>query len=83
MIEVIRKFNIMNENSKRDFVLDYVASNDPISRQGGTKRRTPLTIKFETLDVCQNAWFKCHGIKKGALFNYRKHLSRWQFKGSK
>jgi hypothetical protein len=64
MVEGNKKVHLMNENSKRDFVLNSLASNAPISRQGEKNKRTLLTMKFDTIDVCQNAWFKCYGIKR-------------------
>lgn len=56
------------QNSK--FVLNSLASNASISKQGETKKRTLIKMKFDTLDVCQNSWFNCHGIKKITFFNY-------------
>jgi hypothetical protein len=38
----------MNENSRRDFVLNSLASNAPIARQGEINKRTLLTMKFDT-----------------------------------
>jgi hypothetical protein len=37
MVEGIKKVSIMNENSRRKFVLNSLASNAAISRQGETK----------------------------------------------
>jgi len=56
MIDGIKKVSLMNENSKREFMLNFITSNVIIARQGG-KERTLLTMKFNTLYVCQNACY--------------------------
>ena len=62
MVEGINKLIIKNGNPKRDFVLNSLASNAPITRKGEMKKITLFIMKFEIVDVCQNAWFKCHRI---------------------
>ena len=29
-------------------------------------------MKFDTINVCQNAWFKYHGIKRSTFFSFKK-----------
>ena len=36
------------------------------------KMITLSTNRVDTLNVCQNAWFKCHGIKRRTLVKYKK-----------
>ena len=66
MVEVDKKVSIMNENSKIYFILNF-----PIAREGENNKKNLLTKKFGILDACQDAWFKCYGIKKSTLYHYK------------
>ena len=49
MSKGFKKFRGMNENSRREYVLNSLSSNACISREVGTKKRTPFIMKFDTL----------------------------------
>ena len=72
MLKGFKKFSGLNENSRREFVLNFLVCNIPFFEEVGMKKRKLFTMKFDTLNVCQNAWFKCHGIKRSTFFNYKK-----------
>ena len=54
----------MNENSKIYFVLNSLASNTPTTKDKEKYKITLRTMKFDTLDLSQNAWHNVMELKK-------------------
>ena len=71
MLEEFLKFRGLGENLRREFLLNSLASNAPFFGEMGIKKRTIFTMKFDMVNLFQNAWFKSQGIKRSTLFNYK------------
>ena len=66
----MNKIHCMNGNSKM-YVLNSIASDSPISKEGDEKRRNVFTMRLDTINVCQNPWYKLHGIKRSLSTNIK------------
>ena len=59
------------EKISKEYCCTYLCiSNIPF--QSMLETFTLFTMKFDTVNACQNAWFKCHGLKGSTFFNYKK-----------
>ena len=60
-----------HENERREFVLNSMESNAVINRSDNTKERIFLYMKFDGIEVFQNAWYLAFCIPRATFFHYR------------
>ena len=52
-----KKFRLMNGNSRREFVLNSLASNVVVAIEGEEQKRYLFTMRLDTLDVYEKSWY--------------------------
>jgi len=64
MVQGYNRVCLMNENSKGEFVLNFVTLNAPIVSQGQINKRYLFPMKFGISYVYQKEWFQAYKKKK-------------------
>ena len=63
---------VESENERREFVLNSMESNVVINKSENPKKRSFIKMKFDGIEVCQNARYKYFFIPIDTFFNYKR-----------
>jgi hypothetical protein len=59
------------ENERMEFVLNSLESNVVINMNDNKKKRILINMKFDGIEVCQNAWYKPYVFQEPPYFSYK------------
>ena len=54
--------------------MSHQMSNAPVTIEGDKKKRSIFTMRLDTINICQNAWYKFHGMKMITFYNCKSML---------